>query len=107
MREAAPAQIGDGWRESYHSKGRIIHRRVYQDLVPVDAHVGYDAHLTARTQKLSAEIGDDRLRTPDRDADVLDHGLPTPVLVFHLQCGKRQRFAALRGGEVVAGPGVV
>src|SRR5262245_14536370 len=95
-REAAPAQLSASRIESRHSRWEVAAGSVDENLVPVDTHVGNDAYVAARTQKLARKIHDDSLRASHRNADVLDHSLPVSLFVFYLQRRQRQALTALR-----------
>ena len=59
------------------ASARRRRRDADEDLIPVDPHVGDDAHLDASADRnLPREIDDDRLRPADREADVRDDRPP-------------------------------
>src|SRR6185369_11511327 len=104
--ESTPTKIGDRRKEV-----RCFHRELFtsgdENLVPIDAHVGNDAHFATRAQKLTRKIDDDGLRSAYGDADVFDNRLPAPAFILHLESRQRQALSALRRSKVVTGPRVI
>src|SRR2546425_11405224 len=94
-REAAPAQHSGERIEPRHLKRQVTARRVYQNLIPVDTHVGGNAHLATRTEELAREIYRHGLRPADGNTDVFDHSAPTSARILHLQRGQHHALAAL------------
>ena len=78
-----------------------------QNLVPVNAHVGDQANLAGSGRQHPCEIDDERLRPPDRNADVIGNRAPLAAGGPGLKDRRLQRQSGLVRGDVVARERVV
>src|SRR6185295_6383070 len=69
-----------------------------EDLVPVDAEVGDDAHLAGGGEELARQVDGDGLGLAGGDAHVLDDGAPLPGGVLDLELGHEEAAPGPLGG---------
>ncbi len=106
-RESAPAQHRDGCLGARLTGAEINRRRIHEDLIPVDPHVGDDPNLPLARAELAAQVDDDRLRPADGDADVRKHGTPCAGCGFDFERRRLERQPLMMRGDVIAGKRIV
>ena len=74
---------GEGLERGHGDRARRRRRRDERP-VPVDLHVGADAHAGVGAQELPREVRDDRLVLARGKAEVGNYGAPPTGCVLHL-----------------------